>query len=200
MPDSIDPMIVEGRVEAVLFSPTTTDKLRLFVDHGVHGDSHAGSTRLADVREKALIGHGFVKGIEIANMRQVSVVSREEINEIAIAMGIPGGGMPPGLLGENLIVEGIPNFTMLPPGTLLLFRDAKGIRTAAIAVWAENVPCEKPGEAIQAHLNGIPGIGRRFPAAAIHRRGIVGSVYCSGIIKAGDIVTAAIPQQRLYRP
>jgi hypothetical protein len=44
------------------------------------------------------------------------------------------------------------------------------------------------------------GLIPRFVKAAIGRRGIVGSVYSSGVIHPGDTVIAKIPQQRLYEP
>ncbi len=200
----IGPFDIVGRVEAVLVAATFGDhvsrevgKIRLLKGHGVRGDGHAG-TRLADVRERELLSFGFPKGIEIANYRECSAVSAEELAEIAEAMGVPS--VPFGCLGENLVVSGIPRFSRLPPGTLLLFRKPGGPpRTAAIAVWRENHPCLAPGEAVRARHPHVPGtVASLFPKAAAGRRGVVGSVYCSGYVHAGDEVVAKVPAQDPY--
>jgi hypothetical protein len=194
-----------GRVEAILVAGTRGDHVSVRVDkaqfirgHGVRGDGHAG-VRLADVRERELLSFGFPKGIEIANHREFSAVSAEELAEIARAMRIPE--VPFGCLGENLVLSGIPRLTSLPPGTLLLFRkDPSRIRTAALAVWRENAPCRAPGEAIQARFPDEDGLASFFPKAAAGKRGVVGSVYCSGTIHEGDEVVAKVPAQRTVEP
>lgn len=192
-----------GRVEAVLVAPTYGDhvsvpvkKIQVVRGHGVRGDSHAGM-RLADVREQELLEFGLPKGIEIANFREFSAASAEELGEIAAAMGVPT--VPLGCLGENFVIRGVPRFTELPPGTLLFFRkNADQIRTAVLAVWKENKPCLAPGEAIQERYPDVPKLAGRFPKAAMGRRGVVGSVYCSGVIHAGDEVVVKVPAQRIF--
>lgn len=194
-----------GRVEAVLAATTFGDhvsvaarKIQAIRGHGVRGDSHAGM-RLADVREQELLEFGLPKGIEIANHREFSAVSAEELGEIAAAMGVPT--VPHGCLGENLVLSGIPRLTALPTGTLLFFRkNARQIRTAVLVVWKENAPCLAPGEAIQARHPDLPKLAARFPKAATGRRGVVGSVYCSGAIHAGDEVVVKVPAQKIYTP
>lgn len=198
-----DAMIVHGKVEAVLVCEKGVrseqrEKIQLF-DDGVKGDRHAGHHKLIDVRDKALTGHGIPKGMVCAPIRQVSVVSREELDEIAVALNL-GCSIPPGLIGENLVVSGIPRFTQLPPGTHLCFKDEKGIRTAVIAVWAENMPCNNAGDEIGEFFSEKPDAGKLFPKVAMGKRGIVGFVMCSGVIKKGDTVTAYVPKQQLYEP
>lgn len=201
-----EPFRLVGRVEAALIASTSGDhvsvpakKIQVIRGHGVRGDGHAG-VRLADVRERELLAFGFPKGIEIANHREFSAVSAEELGEIAEAMGVPS--VPYGCLGENLVLSGIPRLTALPVGTLLLFRKPGGQpRTAALAVWRENMPCLAPGEAIWARHPHVPRTAAAlFPKAASGRRGVVGSVYCSGVIHAGDEVVAMIPSQHIYDP
>lgn len=195
-----------GRVEAVLVASThgthvstRAEKIQLIPRHGVKGDHHAGA-RLADVREKELLAFGLPKGIEIANHREATVVSVEELTLAAEAMKLTGP-IPYGCLGENLVLSGIPRLTELPTGTLLFFRkDDRTIRTAVLAVWGENQPCKSPGEAIQASYPHLPGVGSLFPKAAHGRRGLVASVYCAGTIHQGDAVVVKVPRQRLYRP
>ena len=197
---------LRGRVEAVLVAhtfgsvvSTQVKKIQAMRGHGIRGDAHAG-TRLQDVRESELRKFGFSKGTEIANYREFSAVSLEELAEIATILHIPKR-IPYGCLGENLVVSGIPKFTELPTGTMLFFQKSLAeTRMAVLVVWAENMPCRWPGEAIQSKFPDTPNIDRFFPGAAYGKRGIVGSVYVSGNISEGDTVIACVPQQRIYGP
>ena len=201
-----DAFILTGKVEAVLVAHVFGDhvsrpqkKISVVRGTGVRGDSHAGA-RLVDAREHALLDFGFAKGAEIANVREFSMVSVEELAEIAANMGLPNT-VPFGCLGENVVVSGIPHLTQLPPGTLVCFRkNADQRRTAVLAVWGENKPCLAPGEAIQRHYAQIPKLAGKFPKAAMGKRGVVGLVYSSGTIHTGDEVVAHVPAQQLYEP
>ncbi len=174
-------------------------KIQVICGHGVKGDLHAGP-RLSDVRERALNRFGVPRGIQIANVREVSIVAQEELASIGMAMSLPGP-IPLGSLGENLVVSGIPDFTALPTGTLLFFQKPDGMkRTAVLAVWGENVPCTTPGEAIQSQFPNQPDLASLFRKAADHRRGVVGFVYSTGYIYEGDEVAVYVPSQRIYRP
>ncbi len=198
---------LKGRVEVVLVAAnfgsilsTSVPKIQLIRGRGVRGDNHAG-VRLADVREREFLSFGFSKGVEIANHREFSAVSVEELAEVAQAMNLLPKSIPYGCLGENLVLSGIPKLTELPTGTMLFFRkDEKQIRTAVLVVWSENTPCQGPGEAIQEKFPEIPELARLFPKSAIGKRGIVGSIYASGNIHAGDTVVAKVPHQRIYNP
>lgn len=198
---------LRGRVEAVLVAnifgsivSTQMKKIQAIRGHGIRGDAHAG-TRLQDVRELELRKFDATKkGTEIANYREFSAVSLEEVQEVAIAFGLPES-IPYGCLGENLVISGISKFTELPTGTMLFFQKSETEkRTAVLLVWAENMPCEWPGKAIQSKFPDIPDIDRLFPRAAIGKRGIVGSVYVSGFISEGDAVIVRVPRQRIYDP
>lgn len=174
---------------------TAATDIKVFVGLGIQGDRHAGS-RIADVRDTAMTNFGL-KGAEVPNMRHFSAVSVEELAEIQTEMGL-SSRIPFGCLGENLVIEGIPNLTQLPPGTLLFFqKDEKTTRHAVLAVWAENMPCHIPGEVIGRRFSN-QHLVKLFPGAALHRRGVVGFVFCSGKISVGDIITACIPPQQLY--
>ena len=198
--------VLRGRVEAVLvahtcgsISSTQVKKIQAIRSHGIRGDTHAGA-RLQDVRESELRKFGFPKGTEIANYREFSAVSLEEMGEVTKAMNLPER-VPYGCLGENLVVSGIPKFTELPTGTMLFFQKNQAEkRTAVLVVWAENLPCAWPGEAIQSKFPDIQGLNRLFPRAAIGKRGVVGSVYVSGYIGKGDTVIAYVPRHRMYDP
>src|SRR5581483_5336768 len=129
---------------------------------GLEGDVHTSLTRRSDVR----VPH-YPRGTIIRNTRQVSILSQEELAEVAKAMEIPH--VQAAWVGANLEMRGIPNLTMLPPSTRIFFPD-----DAVIVVDGENMPCIGPGHAIQEHYPDIPKLAQRFPKAAWHKRGLVG--------------------------
>ncbi len=190
-----------GRVEDVLVMPFGTDvsqsvdHLTVLVGEGVRGDRHGG-TRLSDVRDKVLKAIGVGKEVPTANVREFTAVAAEELQEVGATMGAPGP-LPYGLLGENLVISGVPSFSRLPPGTLLSFSkpgtDPPAHRKAVLAVWEENNPCAIPHDNITAHFRRLGHAdfhpARSFQRAAYGCRGINGFVFCSGKIKPGDTVT-----------
>lgn len=143
-----------GRVERVLIAhahsthvSSALEKIRFIQGHGVIHDKHAGP-RLIDIRDSTVLRFGLPKGMECFNARQWSAMSQEELDQIAGLMEIPS--IDHGLLGENLVVSGIPRFTQLPSGTLIFFKGSKGeLRSAVLCVHRENNPCQIPAETIQ---------------------------------------------------
>ncbi len=154
---------------------------------GLAGDRHAGFTRRADARVPQ-----YPRGTEIHNSRQVSFVAEEELAQIAANMGVPV--IEPEWIGANLVLVGIPNLSALPPLTRVYFPEL-----TAIALEGENHPCVYPGKAIQSHYPDRPEIGKQFPRAAYHFRGVVGWVERAGMIREGDIVRIDVPEQISYR-
>ncbi len=154
---------------------------------GFEGDRHAGITRKADSRTPH-----YPRGTEIRNDRQVSIVSVEELAQIAAAMGLPE--IKPEWLGANLSLQGIPSLTGLPPMTWLFFGAG-----AVLVVQAENLPCQHPGKIIQ-DAYARPDLQGLFPKAGMHLRGLVACVERPGAILQGDPVEVEIPQQTLYAP
>ena len=63
---------------------------------GAIGDRHYGATMTAGVREKKL----FAKGTEVANLRQISIVDRGELAQVAAALGIEA--IDPGVIADNI--------------------------------------------------------------------------------------------------
>lgn len=200
----IESFQLRGKVESVRVGDDnlslltrTAQKIQLIQGHGVKGDLHSGS-RLLDVREHELLSLGFMKGMEIAPFRQVSIVSTEELKLIQEELGLPDP-IPYGYLGENIVLSGVPDLSWLPPGTLLSFQKPNGTpRTAVVGIWRQNEPCVQPGEAIQTLYGPTGTIARHFSKAAMGRRGVVGPVYVSGVVHEGDIAIVVVPRQRLY--
>ena len=197
-----EPIVLEGLVEAVLLSPfgfkesKRVTKIRLIRGHGVQGDYHAVA-RLADIRESELLAHGLPKNMEIANHREVSIVSTGELRMVRerLALSKP---LKPEWFSANLAVSGIPELSCLPSGTLLCFKHGERVCTAMIAVWRQNTPCSKSGAAVASHFTRPNDIAARFENAAEGLRGVVGSIYASGVIEVGDTVHAYLPPQHAH--
>jgi len=202
--DFIESFQIKGVVEKVLVASQSTTHISVevphistFINEGIKGDNHSGR-RLADVREEDFLRFGLSKRTEIANHRHFSAISVEEMREIAQAMNIPA--IPIGALGENIIISGIPHLTLLPIGTKLFFKNKSVPQTAVLLVSGENTPCHIPGKAIQEAYSNKVNLASLFPKVAIHKRGVVGSIFCSGRITIGDEVTAVIPKRYAYPP
>jgi hypothetical protein len=153
---------------------------------GFVGEKHSGITMSSDSRTKQ-----YPRGTLIRNSRQVSIVSLEEMAEVARDLGIPE--IQPEWLGANLLLQGFPNLTFIPPATRLYFPGE-----AVLIVQGENNPCVTAGEAVQQNLPDYPDLAQRFVKAAYHKRGIVAWVERPGLIRAGDEVQAEIPEQVIY--
>jgi len=154
---------------------------------GFDGDQHAGLTRKADSRTPF-----YPRGALIRNERQVTIVSPDELAQAAAEMGI--AEIRPEWIGANLLIDGIPHLTLLPPGTRLFF--ASG---AVLLVTGENQPCTIAGKAIEKQV-GRPGLAQQFPKAAVQRRGLTATVERPGLIRAGDAVIAEVYTQTPYHP
>ncbi|MCU0487611.1 MAG: hypothetical protein MUE67_01515 [Anaerolineales bacterium] len=176
-----------GKVDAIYISTqpdslASTRQAQVKVDFsGFEGDKHRGITRASDSRTPY-----YPRGTEIRNDRQVSIVSVEELQQIAEALNLPQ--IQPEWLGANLLLSGIPNLTALYPSTRLVF--ASG---AVLRVEQENLPCRGPGKVIE-QQTGRAGVTGLFPQAALHQRGLVASVEKPGWIVEGDLVSAEQPE------
>jgi hypothetical protein len=82
---------------------------------GIVGDCHSSRIYKSDSR----LLQQYPRGIPIANTRQVSIVSGEELAEVGEAMET--AQLKPEWLGANLVTKGIPDLTLLPPSTRMMF-------------------------------------------------------------------------------
>ncbi|CAN5332558.1 MOSC domain-containing protein [soil metagenome] len=151
---------------------------------GIEGDFHAGLTRRADVRTIKQ----YPRNTEIRNVRQATILSAEELLEIAAAMGIPR--VEAEWVGANLVTRGIPDLTLLPPSTRLQFPSG-----ATLVVDLENAPCRQVSDVILGHY---PDQATGFVKAALHRRGVTAWVEREGPVKQGDAIVVWVPPQRIY--
>ncbi|WP_170761698.1 MOSC domain-containing protein [Ruegeria lacuscaerulensis] len=161
------------------------DKLNLAFS-GDRGARHEGENRASCVRMKNL----YPQGTEIRNVRQLSVLSAEEMEATAKEMGLDQ--VDPSFLGASIVLRGIPDFTHIPPSSRL-----QGTGGVTITVDMENRPCVLPGREIEADL---PGHGVSFKPAAKGRRGVTAWVERPGELKLGDRLTLFVPDQRNWAP
>lgn len=173
--------IQEAVVTAVMAARQNDDFITAREPHltielgGVPGDRHFGLLRPADSRQRI-----YPRGTMIANRRQISIVSEEDCERIASALGI--GQVLPEWLGANMLLRGYESLTMLPQGARLVFPDGTGLICEG-----ENLPCTGPGKVI-AMATGKPEVAAAFVKAAKQLRGIVCSVEREGSVHAGDAV------------
>jgi hypothetical protein len=151
---------------------------------GVAGELHAGATRASCSRVTAQ----YPRGTEIANTRQFSLIGAEDLAEIAARMGL--ATLSPALLGASMVIEGIPDFSHIPPGSRL-----QGQSGATLVVDLENRPCVLPAKGIEA---AHPGFGATFKPAAKGRRGVVAWVERAGSFALGDSIRLHIPDQPVW--
>lgn len=153
---------------------------------GIPREAHGGLTRSACVRVRSQ----YPAGTTIRNVRQLSVMSAEELAEVAADCGLEA--FDPVHIGASLVVKGIPDFTHLPPSSRLQFPDG-----SSIVIDMENRPCHLPAKVIN---DDIPGAGDQFKVAAKGKRGVTAWVECEGMIRIGDAVRLHVPDQRAWCP
>ena len=119
------------------------------------------------------------------NHRQWSAVSTIEVEELCADMGVD----PPfalGAMGENLRLGGI-RLTDVPKDTVLEF--ASGAR---LLVSQRNDPCVNAARELSQAYG--PVVGQYFVKQSFGRRGILGTVLETGVIRPGDAVRLLVPE------
>ncbi|MEH6644834.1 MOSC domain-containing protein [Sulfitobacter sp.] len=153
---------------------------------GPDGEDHGGLTRPSCSR----VLSQYPRDTVIRNTRQLSVMSAEELAVIAAAMGLET--LDPSYTGATLVIEGISDFTHVPPSSRL--QAASG---ATIVVDMENRPCMLPAREIEADM---PGYGKAFKSAAKDLRGVTAWVEREGVFTLGERLRLHIPDQRMWAP
>ncbi len=153
---------------------------------GPEGEAHGGLTRPACSRVSAQ----HPAGTPIRNVRQLSILSAEELAAVAAEMGV--ATLDPALVGATMVVEGIADFSHVPPSSRL-----QGPDGVTLVVDMENRPCHLPARVIEAEN---PGHGALFRRAAAGRRGVTAWVEREGGLSVGDLLRLHIPDQPTWRP
>lgn len=174
---------------------TTEDRKALFAEPrarvdlsfaGLDGSVHGGRTRASCSRVVAQ----HPKGTEIGNERQLSIVSAEELEQIAGAMGV--ASLEPERLGASVVIRGIPDFSHVPPSARL-----QAPSGATLVIDMQNRPCHLPARSIETVA---PGKGKLFKAAAEGKRGVTAWVQREGALAVGDRLRLHVPDQRTWQP
>jgi hypothetical protein len=153
---------------------------------GFTGEVHAGETRPSCSR----VTMQHPKNTTIRNVRQLCVVSAEEMAEVAADIGL--AAMDYAWVGASLVLEGIPDLTHLPPSSRL-----QGPDGVTLVVDMENLPCQEPAVTIDKALRGQ---GKGFKAAAKDKRGVTAWVEREGTLRIGDMLRLHLPAQRAWQP
>lgn len=184
--------IARGKVESLCVDGKSI-KDADFTLKGPYGDRHSGYQRKLSGHDGGYIRTSSLKkGDMVLNWRSWTGLSREELHEIELALGVK---IPPGCLLENIIVSGIPSFSKLKPTTRLVFPEKTspfGNTQVVLAVWEENGPCAIVGKRLEEHHE-QEGLKTRFVTAAQGKRGVMGIVLSPGNIEVGDSVLVYTP-------
>jgi len=170
---------VVGDRAAALASRAVSDMALDF--GGKEGEEHAGRTRPSCSR----VISQHPRGTRIANTRQLSIVSAEELALIARDMGVEV--FDPAWIGASVVIEGIPDFTHVPPSSRLQAENG-----TTLVIDMEMRPCHLPAKPIDADQ---PGKGELFKAAARNRRGVTAWVERPGRLALGDSLRLHVPDQ-----
>lgn len=162
--------------------------------NGIPGDRHEGPLRKANARQPWL-----PRGLPMRNDRQLSALSVEDLGKIAGTLDLPS--VDPRLLGANLLIEGLPDFSLIGAGAHLCFGGEWGGEgrfdgSAILKVEAYNHPCRGPGRKLAA-AHGRPDLEFAFVRAARSLRGLVLSVSLPGVIKPDAPVVLVPPETPL---
>lgn len=150
---------------------------------GIAGERHEGVTRPSCSR---VLSQHPERGTEIANTRQISILSAEELSLIATDCGLES--LDPIYLGVSVVIEGIEDFSHVPPSSRL-----QADNGTTLIVDMQNRPCHLPAREIEMDL---PGHGKPFKEAANGRRGVTAWVERPGVLQVGDRLRLHIPDQR----
>lgn len=183
-----------GHVAGTFLAPLDHFETRAVPDlamtvEGIEDDFHAGLTRASGAREP-----WYPRGTEMRNERQITIVAPDELAAIARAMGI--AEVKSEWIGANLLIDGVPRLSMLPPGTLMFF--AGGV---TLKIDAQNGPCRIAGRAVaeNAGMADQAAGSLAFPKAAKRLRGLVAWVEKPGTIANGEAVSVRVPEHWIYR-
>jgi len=150
---------------------------------GIVGDRHRSYVR--DTWKGDKQPFGTVR----RNERQWSAVSVEELVEISEAMDLQET-ITAESVGANLCLDGVPELSRLPKGTLLKFSSG-----AELMVEEFNPPCSdmsKKMAMLHRTKAGESPTDTAFSKASKLTRGVVGVIEAAGTITAGEEVTVVI--------
>lgn len=182
-------VVAVSRDEMHRFSKVPVESLTLVAGLGVLGDAHAGTL----VQHRSRVR----RDPNQPNLRQVHLLHAELFEDAAAR----GYALSPGDLGENILTAGV-DLLGLPTNTRLHLGDAvvrlTGLRNPCrqindfragllkvVLARADGSPAEEPAPAT--------GSAGAATAQVIRKAGVMGVVEHGGQVRAGDVVTLALP-------
>ncbi|MEM1306875.1 MAG: MOSC domain-containing protein [Pseudomonadota bacterium] len=188
----LTPTSIYGTATTLLINPDRSSGLQserrtsVTVSYeGFEGEAHGGLTRPSCSR---VLQQYAKRGTELRNTRQITLVGAEDL--VAIAQGLDIPTLEPEWIGANLVLDGMPDVSYLPPASRLLFDGG-----VTLTIDYENGPCRQPADIIEA-LH--PGHGRAFPKVAAGKRGTTAWVERTGTISVGERCRLHIPPRHPY--
>ena len=164
--------------------PTNAAKESLsFELDGIVGDRHRGIERACYAGDKQ------PKDSRRRNERMWSAMSVEEVAEITEEMDL-AQPLTPEVLTTNLYLEGCPELTRLPKGSMLKFPSG-----AELIVEEANAPCLDKGTQIAESFttnSGKPIENTTFSKVAKLKRGLLGVVEVAGDVHVGDEIEITV--------
>lgn len=132
---------------------------------GIREDRHYGETRVDS------------KGQVVPNLRTITVLGVEAVMGAAERLGIDP--IPPGGLGENLLIEGLGDLSEVGPGDHIqvLSEDGEGEPKVILEVYKQNDPC-----------NSTQFYHKMMVKELYGRRGLLCTVVKPGRVSVGDKV------------
>jgi MOSC domain-containing protein YiiM len=112
-------------------------------------------------------------------------VSTEEVAQLCADLGVDPA-FAPGAMGENLRLSGV-KLADIPEGSVLQLESG-----ARLLVSGRNDPCVNA--ALELSQTYGSSVGQYFVKQAFGRRGILGTVLETGVIRPGDRVRITLPQ------
>ena len=173
-----------GNVVAVSLSPrhgfakTPRPDITLLEGLGVEGDAHAGKTVQHLYRVK--------RNPEAANLAQVHFLPIELFDEMAQQ----GFALRPGMMGENILTQGL-DLIAMPTGARF------HIGAAIVEISGIRDPCKKIDTVAKGLAKAM--VDKASDGTLIRKAGIMGIVISGGSIEPGDTIHVTLPPEP-HRP
>ncbi len=157
------------------FATRAVERLDVTLE-GIAGDRHFGFTRMSGGREP-----WYPRRTVMRNDRQLTLVSRSELNEIARRMDLPE--LKAEWIGANVVIDGLDGLTATAIGKRMIFSSG-----AVLILMGGNAPCRFAGASIARHFPERNGLDLLFPKVATGLRGLIAAVERAGEIAIGATV------------
>jgi hypothetical protein len=156
---------------------------------GAIGDKHNApyvNPGAQELKRFEKLGIRISKNEWVANGRQLTAITQEEMAEVATVLGIEPQHLRAPQLRANIMFtmgEDVWNFSQTPHGSYITFENEGRVM---LEVHWENFPCVIAGGFIEQSC-GVPGIASKFPKKGYGKRGVTLKVVRPGKIKVGEV-------------